>query len=516
MNEPLILAFDVGTQSMRASLISSRGETAAGEQLVYETPYFSPQPNWAEQKAEFYFDALCEVTQRLKNSAPELFARAEAVVLTVFRNSCVCVDREGRPLRNAILWMDQRQARSPKPIPLWRKIVFAVAGMTDTVGMLHHTSSCNWLAENEKETWDKMDKYAMLSTYLNACLTGRLADSAASMIALMPFDYKHRCWDKNGLTRCLYDIPQEKLCDIVPSGAVIGGITAEASARTGIPEGLPLIATGADKACETLGLSVLQRDQAAISFGTSATVQFATKKYYEPTPFMPAYPAIPNDMYNGEIQLWRGYWMLTWFKQNFAQEECREAERLGVSAESLLDKRLGDVPPGCDGLLVLPHWTPGLATPRARGAMIGFSDVHTKYHIYRALVEGVNFGLMEGLYRMQKSSGQTIERLYVGGGGAKSDEILQITANMFGLPVHRVQTVEACSLGAAMCAFVATGRFDSYEQAAESMVHIRDVFEPDRTQHELYRKIYHQVFRKYYKTLLPMHKRLIHLNRRKA
>lgn len=516
MKEPLILAFDVGTQSLRAGLVSPQGDILASEQEIYETPYYSLHPNWAEQKADFYFDALCAVSRRLSQKDPENFARITAAVLTVFRNTCVCVDKEGRPLRDAILWMDQRQAKNPKPAPLWRRLVFAAAGMTETVGMLHRTSSCNWLAENEKDTWEKMDKYAMLSTYLNFCLTGRLTDSAASMIALMPFDYKHRRWDKNGLTRCLYDIPQEKLCDIVPSGMVIGGITAEASARTGIPEGLPLIATGADKACETLGLSVLQTNQAAISFGTSATVEFTTRKYYEPTTFMPAYPAVPNDMYNGEFQLWRGYWMLTWFKQNFAQDECREAARLGVSAESILDKRLGDVPPGCDGLLVLPHWTPGLSTPRARGAMIGFSDVHTKYHIYRALVEGVNFGLMEGLSRMEKASGQKIEKLYVGGGGAKSDEILQITANMFGLPVHRIQTVEASSLGAAMCAFVAQGRFESYAEAAQSMVHIKDVFEPDRQEHEFYEKIYREVFLKYYKTLLPLHKRLIRLNKREV
>jgi len=514
MTEPLILTFDVGTQSMRASLVSPAGDIAATEQLVYESPYYSLQPNWAEQRPDFYFEALCAVARRLKAAQEENFDRVQAVALTAFRNTCVCVDKEARPLRDAILWLDQRQAENPRPIPLWRKVVFALAGMTDTVNMLHRTSSCNWLAENEKELWAKTDKYVMLSTYLNFKLTGRLIDSAASMIALMPFDYKHRRWGKRGLTRCLYDIPQEKLCDILPSGEVIGHITAEAAALSGLPEGLPLIATGADKACETLGLSVLEPGKAAISFGTSATVEFASKKYFEPTPFMPGYPAVPNDLYNGEIQLWRGYWMLTWFKQNFAQEECRRAEELGCAAEDLLNAHLGDIPAGSDGLLVLPHWTPGLTTPRARGAMIGFSDVHTKYHIYRAIIEGVNFGLMEGLYAMEKSSGQKITALYAGGGGAKSDEILQITANMFGLPVHRIQTNEACSLGAAMCAFVSLGHFESYEQAAAHMVHGKDVFLPEEKEHILYKKIYDEVFCKYYKTLQPMHKSLIRLTKK--
>ncbi len=513
MTDELVLAFDIGTQSMRASLLSPAGEIVGQEQYIYDPPYYSLKPNWAEQRPDFYFEALCACARALGERCPRDYRRVKAVALTTFRNTCVCVDRARQPLRDAILWLDQRQAENPKPIPFWRKLIFAVAGMTETVEMLHRTSACNWLAENEPELWARMDKYVMLSTYLNYKLTGELTDSAASMTALIPFDYKRRRWDKNGLTRCLYDIPQDKLCDIVPSGEVIGRITPEAAALSGIPAGLPLIATGADKACETLGLSVLSRGKAALSFGTSATVEFVSEKYFEPTPFMPAYPAVPNDRFNGEIQLWRGYWMLTWFKQNFAQEEFRRAEELGCSVESLLDKRLQEVPAGSEGLLVLPHWTPGLTTPRARGAMIGFSDVHTKYHIYRAIVEGVNYGLMEGLYAMEKSSGQKITELYAGGGGSRSDEILQITANMFGLPVRRIQTNEACSLGAAMCAFVALGVFGSYEEAAQSMVHKRDVFWPDEREHKLYQRIYEQVYRRYYNTLQPLHRRLIRLTR---
>ena len=514
MSEQLILTFDVGTQSMLASLIAPDGRTAAAERVVYEKPYYSLHPNWAEQRPDFYFEALCTAAGRLADRAGEAMSRASAVALTSFRNTAVCVDKQGRPLRDAILWMDQRQAQNPKKPELWRRALFAVAGMTETVHMLHRTSACNWLAENEKEMWDRMDKYVMLSTYLNFRLTGQLRDSAASMIALFPFDYKHRRWDKNGLTRCLYDIPQDKLCDTVPSGEVIGYISPEASALSGIPAGLPLIATGADKACETLGLSVTEPGKAAVSFGTSATVEFASKRYYEPTPFMPAYPAVPNDLYHGEIQLWRGYWMLTWFKENFAQEECRRAEELGVSAESLLDAHLQDIPPGCDGLMVLPHWTPGLATPRARGAMIGFSDVHTKYHVYRAIVEGINFGLMDGLYTMQRSARQRIKALYAAGGGAKSDAILQITANMFGLPVHRIQTNEACSLGAAMCAYVALEYFPDYERAIGNMVHVKDVFYPDMEEHRLYKALYDEVYSRCYKTLHPLHKCLGRLTAR--
>lgn len=516
MNEPLVLTFDVGTQSVRALLFNKRGETVASVKNTYEQPYYSRHPNWAEQRADYYFEHICAVTQRLRNRAPEAFAQAVCATVTVFRDTTVCLGKNGKPLRDCILWMDQRQAKNPKPLPTARTALFKAVGMNETIEMLHRTSACNWIAENEPELWEKTDKYICLSTYINYRFTGRIAESDAGAIAKIPIDYKNRVWDKNGLTRCVYDIPQEKLCELVPSGSILGNITPEASRLTGLPVGMPVIAAGSDKGCETIGLSVIHEDQAALSFGTSCTIQFTSSKYFEPTPFMPSYPAVPKGKYNAEIQIFRGYWMLTWFKQNFAQSEVEAAKCLGCSAEELLNKHLSEVPAGSDGLLVLPHWTPGLATPGTRGAMIGFSDVHTRYHVYRAIIEGLNYALMDGLHGMEKRSGQTIRHLYLGGGGSRSDEICQITANMFGLPVSRIQTNESCALGAAICSYVTLGEFTSYEEAIGEMVHLRDTFEPDEEEHALYQAIYDDVYSKYYKTVTPLHRRLRELTQRRT
>ena len=185
-----------------------------------------------------------------------------------------------------------------------------------------------------------------------------------------------------------------------------------------------------------------------------------------------------------------------------------EAAVLGCSAEDLLNRHLKDVPAGCEGLMVLPHWTPTLTTPGARGAMIGFSDVHTKYHVYRAIIEGLNFGLMEGLENMERRSGQKVKELRLAGGGSRSDEICQITANMFGLPVSRVRTGDASALGGAICAFVARGDYPDYAAAVKGMVHLRDTFYPDREEHKLYERLYREVYLGYYKTLRPLHRKL--------
>ncbi|MEG1446286.1 MAG: FGGY-family carbohydrate kinase, partial [Ruthenibacterium sp.] len=140
-------------------------------------------------------------------------------------------------------------------------------------------------------------------------------------------------------------------------------------------------------------------------------------------------------------------------------------------------------------------------------AIIGFSDIHTRIHIYRAIIEGINFALMDGLQTMEKRGNVHIKELYVAGGGAQSAEICQITADMFGLPVHRIQTHEASGLGSSMVTFVAKGIFPDIHAAAQSMVHIKNTFLPDKAVHAVYENIYREIFQKIFSRLLPLYKK---------
>jgi len=509
MPNKLVLTFDVGTQSTRAMLVNKKGQLEDVCQYSYETQYFSKQHGWAEQHPDFYFDAICRVSKEICEKNKEKLPDIIAVTLTVIRDSVLCLDKNNKALRDIILWLDERQAKNDEPFGLLKKGIFKLVKMEETVKNQARNSVCNWIMENEPEIWKKTEKYVMLPTYLNYKLTGRLCDSAANMVGHVPFDYKNRRWmTKNNLTRCVCDVPQEKLCELVPSGEVIGTIGKEISELSGIPEGLPLIATGSDKGCETLGLSVLKDNQAAVSFGTTATVQMMVKDYFEPQQFLPSYPAVPNDMYNPEFQVYRGYWMVSWFVKEFAEEERKEAKEKGWSVERVLDSHLDDVPPGCDGLVLQPYWTPGIANPLAKGAMIGFSDVHTRHHFYRAVIEGIDLALLDGLKMMEKRSGKKVTEIFVGGGGSKSPAVCQILSDVTGLSVKCIQTHEACGLGSSMVAFVAKGEFKNYEEATENMVQVRKSFEPNMKNHELYLKIYKNVYSRMYPKLEPIYKRL--------
>ncbi len=515
MDRPLILTYDVGTQSARAILVDKQGSIVDKVQMKYEEPYIRPEPGWAEQKTDFYFAHMCAASRVLMERNQDKVGDIIAVAVTVIRDTLVFLDENNRPTRDIIHWLDARKCEFDDPFPWWKKVAFKLIGMDKGTKIGYRTSKVNWVRLNQPEIWNKTKKIVCLPAYLNFKMTGRLADSPANTIAHIPMDYKKKTWmTENDLTRCLYDVPQEKLYELVPSGDVIGYITKEAAELSGAPEGLPLIATGADKACETLGLSVASPEKASISFGTSSTIEMYSENYFEPQQFLPAYPSVINKAWNPEIQVFRGFWMLSWFIKEFADKDKAEAQEMGISPEELLNRRAAEVPAGCNGLMLQPYWTPDVLKPDSYGAIIGFSDYHTKYHMYRAIIEGICLELYMSMKAMERRGKKHIEEIFVGGGGSKSDLACQILADTFGLPVKRIHTHEACSIGAAMVAFVAKGEFASYDEAIKSMVHEKDVFRPIPENHEVYMNIYNKVYRKIYKNVRPLYATMNNLKER--
>ena len=140
--------------------------------------------------------------------------------------------------------------------------------------------------------------------------------------------------------------------------------------------------------------------------------------------------------------------------------------------------------------------------------MIGFSHVHTRIHIYKAIIEGINYGLIDGMKHIEKRTKQPISALTVSGGGSQSDEICQITADMFGKPVHKIQTYEACGLGSSIVAFVSLGIHQDYASALKAMVHYQKTFTPNPENHTLYQCLYDKIYRRIYHQLAPLYQDL--------
>lgn len=496
MEEKVILAIDCGTQSLRALLFSEGGDLLDRAQVAYE-PYFSTRPGWAEQDPEVYWDGLCDACRQLKARSPNLFEKIAGVGVTTQRNSLINVDSKGNPLRPAVTWLDQRKAVPSVGEAELKRLGLESPEMSARIAGLQAQGKCNWIMQNEPEIWDSTHKVLQVSGFLNHRLTGAFADSVASQIGYIPFDYRKMEWaGDDDLFGMLFPVERDKLPELVPPGKALGSITLKAFQATGIKQGVPVIACGSDKGCETVGAGVIDETMVNLSFGTTATVQTTTKRYFEALPFMPPYPAAAPGCYNPEIMIPRGYWMISWFKKEFGYQEVLEAEARGIAAEAILDRYLEETEPGAMGLVVQPHWGGTLDAPFAKGAMIGFGDVHTKAHIYRGVIEGLGFALRDAKENMERAGGLEIRKVGVSGGGSQSEEICRITANIFNLPLLKGKTHEASGLGAAIITATGVGMFSSLEDATERMARQERVFAPDPQAADLYQKLYERVYRK--------------------
>ena len=511
--DKLVLTIDFGTQSARTSLINANGDIVAIVKTKYQPIYFSEEKGYAEQDPDYYFDILKESLKKLTSENKELLKNIIGATITTFRDSSVQLDKDLKPLRKCILWLDQRNAKASEKIPLLHRFIFFLIGMKNTIDLNRQRTMAHWIKENEPEIWAKTYKYVNISGYLTYKLTGNLVDSASSVTGHYPIDFKKRKWYKEGVLRGrVYGIPNSMLCELKQPGELLGYISDDLAEEVGLPKGIKLIATGSDKACETVGLGALNPNTGAISYGTASTIEVTNSKFYNPEPFLPAYPAAVPNLYNMEVQIYRGYWMLTWFTSEFANELIDESKISDLTIEELANQKLKEIPPGSDGLVLQPYWGPGLRRPLSKGAIVGFSDIHTKYHMYRAIIEGIAYALREGLEGIEKSQHHKVKQLMISGGGSQSDIICQITADVFGLPVSRVQTFETTSLGAAIATFVALGEFENISVAIKQMSHKSITFTPNEDIHKQYNFLYKNAYVQLYPHAKEIYKEIKRYN----
>ncbi len=505
-----ILAIDNGTQSIRAILFDLQGNIIAKSQVPLLNAYFSEQPDWCEQHPTFFWDSLCRACNELWKKPEVVKDSIQAVAITTMRNTAVNLNKQGNPLRPAIIWTDKRKTKSIESIKGFWKYAFKFAGVEDTIKNFQQSCQAAWIAENQPEIWDSTDKFLLLSGYLNYKLTGEYKDSLASQVGYIPFDYKRHQWAKNNDWKWqVAPLKKTMLTELVKPGDKIGTVNQEASLLTGIPEGVSVIAAGADKSSEVLGSGCIENNQACISYGTTATINVTSEKYLEPIAFVPPYPSNVADAFTIEYQIYRGYWMVSWFTEQFGKVERDLSSELGISAEQLLDKSITDIAPGSDGLMLQPYWSPGVKIPgpEARGAIIGFSDVHTRAHVYRAILEGIAYGLREGKEAIERKTKKPMEKLIVSGGGSQSDVAMQITADIFNMPAIRPHTYETSALGAAINAAIGIGAYADYQEAVTAMCRQGEEFTPIAENVKIYEQLYQSGYKKLYQQLKPIYQK---------
>lgn len=509
MKKDLVLTIDYGTQSVRVSIVDDKGQFLAFEQEKYSTPYFSIKPGYCEQYPDYYYECMKKASLRIKEKYPDLLERCKAFSSTCFRDTAAYLDKDYKILRPSIIWLDQRFAESKKKLPLLYRLAYRLIGVNKTIELNRKRTPAMWMQENEPEIYKKIKYYAPINCYFNYKMLGVLTDSASNMIGHYPIGFKKmKIHSKLNPIGIVYGIDPKLIPHISKVGECIGKVTRECSLETGLPEGLPYYTSGSDKSCEGIGSGCTNNSTAHISYGTASTISVISKKYFSPETFLPAYAACVKNYYNSEVQIYRGYWMLKWFTTEFANEESIEAQIEHLAPEEILNQKLLEISPGCDGLVLQPYWGPGLKRPLAKGAILGFYDVHTKFHIYRAIVEGIAYALKEGLEGIEKKGHLKIKSLTISGGGSRSDAICQITSDIFGLEVNKSETFENSSLGCAMAIYVSIGRYKNLEEAKQYMVRYSKTFKPNTEANKKYKILFKKVYKKIYPSLKNIYKEL--------
>jgi sugar (pentulose or hexulose) kinase len=503
-----IISLDSGTQSTRAILFDRQGTALAIAQAQNE-PYFSLHPGWAEQRPEDYWSKLCQVTNELMKKITIDPKEIGAVGITTQRGTFVPVDKQGTPLRPAIIWLDERIVDNPPPLSIAGKVLFGVAGLSGAINYVRKHSKFLWIKRNEPDIYRKAYKFMQVSGWFVNRLTGEFKDSVGMITGIWPLDYKKLAWHGLKVAYEAFGLEPDHMVDIYTPDTVLGHISAKAAAETGLPEGLPVVVGAGDKQSELLGSGAIDQSIGVISYGTATCMEIITRKYVadKELRFFTWPAALPN-AWDIELFIHRGFWMVTWFKQEFGYREALEAEKRGVAPEVLFDEVVRDIPPGSMGLMLQPYWSPMVSNKYAKGSIIGFGDVHTRAHIYRAILEGLGYELRRLYEIYNEKTGVTIKEIRVGGGGSRSDVAVQIAADIFNLPVSRMATSEICALGAAIDAAVGTGMFTSFDEAVASMVKKGRVFEPIPANHQIYNDLYKGVYLKTYSVLEPLYKKI--------
>lgn len=505
-----IIAIDSGTQSIRAVLFDRHGTQIALEQADYE-PYFSLSPGWAEQRTEDYWTKLCLVCKGLIAKIDIDLRQICGIGLTSQRNTVIPMDKDGNALRPGIIWLDQRTVANVPPLGKLSKIAIKLAGQTDALRYAQKNSKFLWIKQNEPEIYRKTHKFVQASGFFARKLTGEFRDSYGMVSGIYPFDYRAlRLYGR--VMSFIYDalgIERKQCVDLYPPDKVLGYVTAQAAQETGLPEGMPVVVAAGDKQCELLGAGAIDPSIAEISFGTGTAMEVITRKYISDGQLrFFTWPAAVPKAWNIEMFITRGFWMVTWFKQEFGQREAIEAQKRGVAPEVVLDEVIRNIPPGSMGLMLQPYWSPTVSNKYIKGSILGFGDIHTRAHIYRAIFEGICFELRRMQEIVQSKTGIAIKEIRVGGGGSRSDVAVQIAADMFNLPASRMATSEIAALGAAMDAAVGTGLYATFDEAVAAMVHKGKTFMPNPQSHQIYTQLFKDVYKKSLHTLEPINRRI--------
>jgi FGGY-family pentulose kinase len=504
-SSPLFLGIDVGTQSVRAALFDDAGNCMSFATGALETLH--PRPGWAEQDSRQWWEAVRAAVPRALAGAAASPDQIAGIGLDCTACTVLACQADGVPLAPALLWMDQRAFKEATEISATGDpILRYVSGAVSPEWML---PKALWLKRHQPLLYERAARLIECTDWFMYRLTGEWRLSLNNATVKWNYAKPDGGWSRDLLKKVgLESLPEKWPAKIVSLGKGDARLSSTAAKDLGLRAGTPVAQGGIDAYLGMLGMGAVDAGDLAMVVGSSTCHMAMAKVAVLGSGMLGCFPdAVVDGLYTLEGGQTATGSIVNWYRQHFAGNEVKEAERSGQNVYEVLDAKAATVAAGSDGLICLDYWQGNrcpLKDPRARGTIWGLTLSHGPGHVLRSIYEATAYGTRHILEDLE-DHGFKVGRLFAGGGGVKSRLWIQIHADVLGRPIHLPREGEACALGSALVASVHCGHFSDLETAARNMVQIADVIEPNNSN----KHVYDYYFGKYLATY-PALKNLMH------
>lgn len=478
-----LMGIDIGTLGSKGLITDDKGNIISEHFLEHDIIY--PKPGWAEHDPEkHWWKEFCEIVKMLlKKSKIEPENIAGISVSGLFPNMCP-VDKEGNPVRNAILYSDNRAIE---------EIEFINMSLGTSLTSEDVTPKILWFKKNEPEKFEKTQKILGTQGYIVYKLTGKYAiDYPSALIFGGIFDLEQLKWRDEVCEQI--GIPVDVLPTPYPASKVIGEVTEDAAEVTGLAKNTPVIVGSGDTYLSMLGAGVIEQGDAMAYYGTAGLLIICNCSLQEFMSSMKIDSKKEPIILSTYILTTGG--LLKWFRDQFAPYEFEIEKKLGVSSYHILDDQANNIPPGSDGLIVIPYFMGQRSptfNPLARGIIFGLTTSHTRIHVYRALLESFGYGIFHGLEKLKEQGESPPKRIVATGGGAKSRLWRQIVTDIINMPQEYIPRADA-PYGNAFLAGYGVGLFKDFKTIKEKWLRVEDVTLPRQEVNKKYQKLF-EVYR---------------------
>ncbi len=505
-----ILAHDLGTTGNKATLYDREGCLVGSAFSAYETLY--AHANWAEQSPEAWWRSVCHSTRELWQKTGVRNDEIACIVFSGQMMGCVPLDKKAQPLREAIIWADQRAVHQVRwlndRVP--REEFYQITG--HRLGPSYSLSKILWLRDHQPDIYRATHKFVQAKDAIVARLTGNFVTDPSDASGMNLYDLARGEWSAYLVEAAGLDLAQ--LPEIRPSVDVAGEILPEVAEEAGLARGTPVVIGGGDGACATVGAGVVREGAAYNYIGSSSWIAIASAKplldpEFKTFTFAHAVPGMFMPM--GTMQTAGASYQ--WARDQLGQVEIQSAASLGLNPYDLMNLEAKRSPAGANGLIYLPYLL-GERSPRwnpnARGAFIGLTIRHSRADMIRAVLEGVSLNL-RAILEALISQGAQIDEVRLIGGGARGRFWNQMLADVFGLPVRRLSILEeATSMGAAVIGGVGVGLYPDFSMS-EQMNPAAELLAPEPNNQTVYNQVA-PIFEAAYQALVPVYDALARIH----